>query len=229
MRTTGNPPSTTLGTGIRTGGSPVLSGPRATTCRGGAWGGRRGGERCDYGGQRAHGRGDTGAHADDDSGDDMEGGQDHPMETDDWWGTPAHRWSEGARWQPCGHGKWSRSSWADQLEREHDGRGDDDEDDGQPAAARRRLEDRGSGHQGEGAPQAPQRTPHQGGAAAAQAGDGDQEEQKRLYSARLNTIISMAVDAGVNPLTKDGEDLQLLDPRQLDEWVAANLPSALLC
>ncbi len=151
------------------------------------------------------------------------------METDNWWDAPAHRWSEGARWQPCGHGKWSRSSWADQLEREHDERGDDDEDDGQPAAARRRLEDRGNGHQGEGTPQTPQRTPHQGGAAAAQAGDGDQEEQKRLYSARLNTIISMAVDAGVNPLTKDGEDLQLLDPRQLDEWVAANLPSALLC
>ncbi len=197
--------------------------------QGGAWGGRRDGRACDDGGARVDGWDGAGARADDDADDDANGMQDHPMETEaeDWWS--AHRWSGGTRWQPCGHGKWSRSSWADQLEHERDARDADDGGDGLPAAARRRLEDRGNGHQGEESSQALQHAPHQGGAAAAQGGDGDQEEQKRRHNARINTIISMAIDAGVTPLTQSGEELQLLDPRQLDEWVSAHLPSALLC
>ncbi len=39
----------------------------------------------------------------------------------------------------------------------------------------------------------------------------------------------MAVEAGVTPLTKCGEDLIMLGPSQLEEWVAEHLPAALLC
>ncbi len=48
-----------------------------------------------------------------------DGGQDEAMDTDDWWGGPPRRWQASTRWQARGHGQWSRSSWADQLEEEH--------------------------------------------------------------------------------------------------------------
>ncbi len=195
--------------------------------QGKAWGGRRGGCDDDGGEPRADGQRSAGV----DMGmDGDEGAQDQSMGTDDWWDAPAHRWPESSRWQSYGHGKWTRSSWADQLEHERGGHGDeDDEGDGQPAAARRRLEDRGVAQPKEGMPQPPQHGPKQVGASGSHAGSIDQEEQKRLHNERLNAIISMAVDAGVNPLTQSGEELQLLDPHQLDAWVAENLPSALLC
>ncbi len=196
---------------------------------GGAWGGRRDGGGSAESGPWGSGQGNAGAGAGADDGDGMDGVQDQSMGTDNWWDTPAHRWGEGARWQPCGHGKWSRSSWADQLEREHDERDGDDEGDCQPAAARRRLDDKGAGQQREGVPQPQQHTQQQAGATGAHTDSSDPEEQKRLHNARLNSIISMAVDAGVTPLTQCGEDLHLLDPHQLDAWVAENLPAALLC
>ncbi len=63
---------------------------------------------------------------------------DQSMGTGDWWDTPTRRWGGGAvRWQASGHGHWTRASWADQLEDEHDATHDDD---GQPPAARRRLD-----------------------------------------------------------------------------------------
>ncbi len=198
---------------------------------GGAWGGRRDGEGCADVWPRGGGRGSAATGADADDGDDMDGVQDQYMGTDNWWDIPAHRWGGGARWQPCGHGKWSRASWADQLEREHDGLDDDDDGDCQPAAARRRLDGDSAGQHKEGAPptQPQQHAQAQASAARARASDGDPEEQKRLHSARLDAIIAMAVDTGVTPLTQSGEDLHLLDPHQLDAWVAENLPTALLC
>ncbi len=144
---------------------------------------------------------------------------DQSMDTGDWWDAPARRWGEAPRWQSSGHGKWRRASWAEQTERELHGT---DDEDGQPAAARRRLGDaettRGDSTAREG-----------GTADTAAAQAEDPESQKRLHTERLNRIITMAVDAGVTPLTKHGEDLRMLDPHQLDAWVAECLPSALLC
>ncbi len=130
-----------------------------------------------------------------------------PMDTDDWWGMPARRWGGTTRWEANGHGKWTRSSWADQLEDE----GDDDDDGGdeQRPTARRRV----------------------GPAASEQAtGDAcDPEEQRRRHEARVERITVMAIDAGVSPLTADGEELRLLDQPRLDAWIAEFLPAALLC
>ncbi len=98
----------------------------------------------------------------------------------------------------------------------------EEEEGGPPPAARRRLGDAGA-EQGDGAAQG------KGTEAAAGTQEEDPEARKRQHAQRLEQIITMAINAGVNPLTAGGEDLRLLDPHQLDEWVAANLPSALLC
>jgi hypothetical protein len=180
--------------------------------RGQTWGGER--EGCDDGdggdwGPR-HGQGAWGCATDD-----CDDGLDQSMGTGDWWDAPARRWGgDGTRWQPSGHSKWRRASWADQSEEEPRGA---DEEDGPPAAARRRLEATPAGRDGDAA---------RDGAASAAAAVQDAEAQKRLHGERLNHIIAAAVDAGVTPLTQQGEDLRLLDPHQLDAWVAENLSGA---
>ncbi len=190
--------------------------------RGQAWGGGRSGE---HGSAGDDDRDDWTRHRRDDWGGTARGGDDaddvdQPMGTGEWWDAPTRRWGDGARWQPSGHGKWRRASWADQSEdmlQEYE-----EDESGPPPPARRRLEGAVK-EQGGGSAH--------GGSAAASAGTeaDDPEAQKRRYAQRLEQIIDMAIAAGVNPLTDAGEDLRMLDPRQLDEWVAAKLPSALLC
>ncbi len=152
---------------------------------------------------------------------------DESMGTDEWWDAPARRWGTSARWQSCGYGQWSRSSWADQLEEEMD---DHDDGDGQPPTARRRL-----GERMEGGAQQPQTQPPQQplqpapqppvvGEPTISAAD-----RQRKHTERVNHIVSLAVEAGVTPLTSSGEELLMLGPEQLEEWVAECLPSALLC
>ncbi len=155
-----------------------------------------------------------------------------PMDMDNWWEKPGYGWGGAARWHACGHGKWARASWADQHEDEHGYAG---EGDGPPPAARRRLEPSCEGRAGGGEQQAhqdqPQPTvqPPPPGSANA-AGDGfDPEEQKRKHNERVDRITCMAIDAGISPVTSQGEELRLLDPHRLDEWVTEHFPAALLC
>ncbi len=131
------------------------------------------------------------------------------MGTGDWWDSSSQPWGPGARWQECGHGKWARASWAESWEQEQEGQGSVAE---QPAAARRRLEDAPAGGAGcEGA-----------AAADEQAAI---EERKRQHEKRVQRIVLAAIDAGIQPITAEGEELQMLDPHKLDEWVAANFPT----
>ncbi len=130
-----------------------------------------------------------------------------PMDTDDWWSAPSRRWGGTVHWESSGHGKWSRASWADQLEEEGD-HADDDADDHRPTA-RRRV-----------------------GPAADEPNSGDAcdpEEKRRKHEARIEQVTAMAIDAGVTPLTALGEELRLLDQPRLDAWIAEHLPAALLC
>jgi hypothetical protein len=69
------------------------------------------------------------------------------------------------------------------------------------------------------APQAPSASESSIGAA----------ERQRKHNERVNHIVALAVEAGVTPLTSSGEELLMLGPEQLEEWVAECLPSALLC
>ncbi len=172
----------------------------------------------------ANGDGD---HWEDDQGDDQS------MGTGDWWDAPQRRWKAGARWQACGHGQWARSSWADQLEDERQGTGDDG---GPPPPARRRLAPCETGHdtcgeQHQPSLHSPAQPQHQqtGQGVAATSPEADPEVQKRLQCERVEHIISMAINAGVNPVTPSGDDLRLLDPHSLDAWVAEHFPEALLC
>ncbi len=155
-----------------------------------------------------------------------------PMDTEEWWDTPARRWGS-ARWQASGHGHWTRASWADQLE---DEQGAANDDDGQPPTARRRLDAAGGDQatreaQDPGQQQSQQHAQQHGGAAGSggEPAGADLAEIRRQHGARVNRIVEMAVAAGVTPLTKSGEDLIVLGPSQLDAWIAECLPSALLC
>ncbi len=164
---------------------------------------------------------------------------DQSMGTGDWWDVPVHRWAEASRWRTNRHGHWTKTSWADQLEAEQD---DQRDDGGQPPAARRRLDAAGGEQatkdgQGQELQQAPPRQPPPQRTAAPEDGSddarggaahGDPEDAKRKHHARINRIVEMAVEAGVTPLTRGGEDLLVLDPAQLDAWVAECLPAALL-
>ncbi len=188
------------------------------------------GDRPGGGGGGAQGTGD-GGHWEGDGGDGD--GDDQSMGTGDWWDAPPRRWNAGARWQACGHGQWARASWADQLEAE---RRDAEEDGGPPPPARRRLAPQGEGHGtcGERPPSStrpsePQQQQHMDQGATVTPAEADPEVQKRLQNERVEHIITMAINAGVNPVTPSGDDLRLLDPHSLDAWVAEHFPQALLC
>ncbi len=140
---------------------------------------------------------------------------DQCMGTGDWWDSPQDHWHQSARWAPCGHGKWSKSSWADSWEQEY---ADDDTEAVPPAAARRRLEPRADGGEDTGS----------AGSTAAQAQRGDASDaalRKQQHDQRVAKIIQCAIDAGVQPISHSGEELQMLDPHQLDAWVAEHLPA----
>ncbi len=134
---------------------------------------------------------------------------------DGWWssGYGGSGWGTGTRWEACGHGKYSRTNWADSWEMELE---QPSGDEGQPAAARRRLEPRAteeaSGESGNG-------TDGGGGAA-------DADAQRKQHEARVDRIMQAAIDAGVQPITNGGEDLRTLDPHQLNAWVAEHLQNA---
>ncbi len=136
------------------------------------------------------------------------GAGDHSMGTGEWWDASPAQWTSGARWQECGHGKWSRSSWADQWEHEQ---AEDDDSGDQPAAARRRLDN------------APASEGGAGGAAQAE-GQAEDDRRRKLHDERVQRIVLAAIEAKVQPITSRGEDLHVLDAGQLDAWVAENIP-----
>ncbi len=136
--------------------------------------------------------------------------EDQCMGTENWWDSASSRpWGPSARWQECSHGKWARASWAESWEHEQEGQDFAAE---QPAAARRRLED------------APAAAASSGGATAADERVAI-EERKRQHEKRVQSIVLAAIDAGIQPLSTEGEELHLLAPHKLDEWVAANFPA----
>jgi hypothetical protein len=142
-------------------------------------------------------------------------GADQTRGNDEWWHLSRADWEAGVRWQECGHGKWARtrSSWADSWE---DERAREEEGAGQPAAARRRLEP------------APQAAPNGANNGSDDVGDATMDDARRRqhHGERLQRIVTAAIDAGIQPLTSSGEELQMLDSDQLDAWVAENLQSS---
>ncbi len=129
------------------------------------------------------------------------------------WEGGAQWQAAAARWQACGHGKWERTSWAQAWEDEQAA----EQGNAVPPEAkhRRKME---SGAEAAGAAAAL--------AAAAVSEDADAETRKQQYQERLAKIVSFAIDAGVQPLSDEGEELHLLDPHRLDEWCNKHLPSA---
>jgi hypothetical protein len=139
------------------------------------------------------------------------------VEAGGWWQLSRDEWENGVRWQECGHGKWAkaRANWADTWAEESGGMdcGDDDHDHDQPAAARRRLGP---------APQDPPKGTSHG---ADGGSDPTRDDTQRRHAERVQRIVEAAIEAGIQPLTSSGEELQMLGPNQLEAWVAENLQS----
>ncbi len=129
---------------------------------------------------------------------------------------------EGPKWREYGHGRWSRSAWADAWEQEHCGGHDSDGGDERPNKQRR--QDEPSGQLQAGAPAgagAPVATaPPQAGPTEAQRA----AEAARQHAELLAAITMRAIDSGIQPITESGGDLQLLDVHQLTAWAAEHLP-----
>ncbi len=139
---------------------------------------------------------------------------DQPMGSGEWWDEP--HWRTRTRWQPSGYGQWTRSSWADSWEEENQGGGDAD----QGAAKHRRTQ---------GPAPAPANGDAEPAVASGAATSGESEAaaaaaRLRQYNQRVEAIVSRAIELGIQPLTDEGEELQVLTPGQLDEWVAAKMP-----
>ncbi len=130
---------------------------------------------------------------------------DHDMGSGQWW--EAGGWMQGqSKWRECGYGQWSRTNWADAWEQGGDG-GDGGEA-VEPHAKHRRQDDGGEAMQQSGVP----------GPATPRGAD-----EVRSLADRAALVTRAAIDAGVQPLTADGQELHLLDAGQLDAWVAENL------
>ncbi len=155
-------------------------------------------------------------------------GDDDTMGVHEWsrWGRDGWNADAGAKWQPCGHGKWQRSSWADAWESEQQGdhgaplsRG---EEAGEPSRKNRRLVGDGGG---DAQAQAPTEQGGVGSADGAGAAAAAAAEADRTRSEMLSCIVARAIACGVQPVTPTGEDIQLLGTDQLAAWAAENLPS----
>lgn len=145
------------------------------------------------------------------------------------------------------HGRWIRSSWADQWEAERDQSSGRDTD-LQTAAAQGGARRSGGEHDQEsGEPSAKHRRQVTGpaagadGAATTMAGDeaatGTQSTVEAAAAARSSTgptaaaaheaqvsaIVERAIGQGVQPIAEDGSDLITLSPAQLARWASANL------
>ncbi len=211
----------------------------AETTKGGAGGAQAGGgdtssewsesHELPEGGSTGHGSGAAGATGTTWAANDGEhwgdAHDDCRMDTDEW-GCDQFQdpyWGAASRWEECGHGKWTRAStdWADAWEHEH-GRTEGALD--QPPPARRRLEPAAGAAAAAAAPATPR--------VAGDKGEGGTpidesrlvDQRKRQHADRLQRIVQAAIDAGIQPLTHQGEELQMLDPFQLDAWVAEHLP-----
>jgi hypothetical protein len=144
--------------------------------------------------------------------------RDQSMGSGYWWEDPdpGQQWQRSARWEARGHSKWHRANWADAWEQERE---EEVACEDQPAAVRRRL-----------GPCAGD--PAEGGGAAAPTPklDDAAEAAARMqqHASRVAQVVQLAIDKGVQPLSDAGEELQLLDPKQLADWVATKLPGETL-
>ncbi len=160
----------------------------------------------------------------------------HTSQSEGAWGDWGHdRWST-AHWRADQHGKWHRSSWADQWEAEHGqpagwssapttgsaqgarrGGAEHDDESGEPNAKHRRqtvghtaaAEGASTPAAGDGVAAAAHTT-----AAAAAAGD---------YAAQVAEVVNRAIDMGIQPLTSEGHDLITLSPALLARWVSEHI------
>ncbi len=132
-------------------------------------------------------------------------------------------WTGAPKWRESGHGNWTRTSWADAWESEQCADADMDEQP-EPRCKHRRQGDAtfdkeeaaAGASSGPGAAGQPGQAPSQ-----QQEGEGD-----RHHAELLANVVAAALQAGIQPLTMAGEDLQVLSAHQLAAWAAENIPTS---
>ncbi len=168
---------------------------------------------------------------------------------DAWSDWGQERW-DTAHWRADQHGKWHRSSWADQWEAEHGqaagwgsvpqmgsaqgarrGGGEHDDESGEPNAKhRRQASGRTTAAEGTSAPTAGEGVAAAAQAATAAAAAGDQSTGPpgaAAFATQVAEVVNRAISMGVQPLTDEGHDLITLSPALLARWVSEHLePSA---
>ncbi len=170
-----------------------------------------------------------------------------PHHGDDWSGWGQAQW-QASQWRTNQHGRWVRSSWADQWEAEHTqsstgwdaglqaasaqggarrSGGEHDEESGEPSAKhRRQITGATAGADGATPAKAGEEaaTKTQATAAAAAAIHSSAGPTgAAAHEAQVSAIVERAIGQGVQPVTEDGSDLITLSPAQLARWASDNL------
>jgi hypothetical protein len=169
-----------------------------------------------------------------------------PRPGDDWSGWGQAQW-QTSQWRTDPHGRWFRSSWADQWEAEH-GQAAGWSAGPQSATAQGGARRSGGEHDVEsGEPSAKHRRQvmgHTANADGATADTADCEVATRTqataaaattaplptgpagaaaFGAQVAEIVEQAIGLGAQPVTEDGSDLITLSPAQLARWASDNL------
>ncbi len=142
--------------------------------------------------------------------------RDQDMGSGAWWESGQQWRQDQPRWHECGHGKWSRSDWADAWEEEHAAAGAADEGGTVEPSAKHRRQDQRQDDQQQGTAAGTAAAEAAANAASAVA----RAEASRLLAERAAAVTLQAIEAGIQPLTPSGEELHLLDANQLEAWVA---------
>ncbi len=156
------------------------------------------------------------------------------------------RW-QAAHWRADQHGRWHRSSWADQWEAEHGqaatwgsdpqaepaqgarrGGGEHDEESGEPSAKHRRQQVSGRAAAADGtsvvAAGSEAAAAAQASAAVSTAGLSAMGTTGAAdYAAQVAEVVGRAINMGVQPITEEGQDLITLSPALLAHWVSEHL------
>ncbi len=172
-----------------------------------------------------------------------------PHSGDDWSSWGRAQW-QATQWRTDQHGRWHRSSWADQWEAEHAQHGqatewgasaqtgptqvgarrsggEHDGESGEPCnKLRRQASGRPANADMAAAPSAGDETAPRAQATAATATTGRSPSGppgSAAFEAQVAEAIKRAIELGVQPVTEDGSDLITLSPTLLERWVADNL------
>ncbi len=135
------------------------------------------------------------------------------------WGHAASAWASGMRWAEYGHGKWTRTSWADAWEEQQ---ASSEQPEG-PQQKFRRMGAAEVGVEAQAAAAAATDAAAATGAAERPSADEAAAAAEQQHRQQVARVVEAAIEQGVQPLTPYGQELLVLDPAGLARWVDEHL------